>query len=275
MSSAEENGKTQDPFRELVRIMATLRSERGCPWDRAQTHESLKRYLLEETYEALEAIDSGDPLRLCDELGDVLLQVVFHAQLAQEVEHFDIDDVCAGLVRKLYARHPHVFGPATVRDAEQVVDQWESLKRQEEPAGRRRSALDGVPLALPALARAEQIQRKAARVGFDWTEAAGPLDKILEEAQEFVAACRAGTHRDQAREVGDLLFAIVNVCRFLQVEAEDALRQATGRFERRFRRMEEWAAQAHQPLEGLSLAALDVLWEQAKAEEKPCASTSS
>jgi len=275
VTSASADRNAQDPFRELVQIMVTLRSERGCPWDRAQTHESLKRYLLEETYEVLEAIDSGEPLRLCDELGDLLLQVVFHAQLAQEVEHFDIDDVCGRLVRKLHGRHPHVFGSATVRDAEQVADHWEHLKRQEDLAGTRPSVLDGVPLALPALARAEQIQRKAARVGFDWDEAEGPLAKMLEEVQEFVAACRAGTHREPAREVGDLLFAVVNVCRFLQVEAEEALRQATRRFERRFRRMEEWATAAHQSLEDLSLSALDALWEQAKAEENPCVSTNS
>ena len=255
-----------DTFRELVRIMAMLRSPEGCPWDRQQTHETLKKYLLEETYEVLEAIDSGEPAKLCDELGDLLLQIVFHAQLAAEVGDFDIDQVGRRIVTKLRHRHPHVFGEVEVENAAQVIRNWEYLKRQEDVGRERTGPLDGVPVALPALARARDIQKKAAQVGFDWDHLHGPLDKIREELDEFVEACRQGTASDRAAEIGDLLFSLVNVCRFLQVEPEEALRQTTNRFIRRFRRMEELATSLQQNWADLSLVEMDGLWEQAKEE---------
>jgi tetrapyrrole methylase family protein/MazG family protein len=256
-----------DKFRELIHIMAVLRGPEGCPWDRQQTHETLKKYLLEETYETLEAIDSGDPARLCDELGDLLLQIVFHAQLAAEVGNFDIDGVCARIVAKLYHRHPHVFGEAEVENADQVVQNWEHLKRQEATGRERTSRLDGVPATLPALARAYDVQRKAAQVGFDWDDLTGPLEKITEEMNEFVEACRHGPAADRAAEVGDLLFTLVNVCRFLQIQPEEALRQTTHRFIRRFHRMEGLATSLQQDWADLSLAEMDELWERAKEEE--------
>lgn len=255
-----------DHFRELVQVMATLRGPQGCPWDRQQTHETLKKYLLEETYETLEAIDSGEPAKLCDELGDLLLQIVFHAQLAAEVGEFDIDAICAGIVAKLYYRHPHVFGGAPVADADQVVQNWEQLKRHEAAGQERTSLLDGVPATLPALARAYEIQKRAARIGFDWENLDGALEKLSEELEEFVKARHYGEAADQAAEVGDLLFTLVNVCRFLQVQPEEALQQATHRFVRRFRRMEELAISLQIAWPDLPLAEMEVLWERAKKE---------
>ncbi|HIE51864.1 MAG TPA: nucleoside triphosphate pyrophosphohydrolase [Armatimonadetes bacterium] len=248
--------------------MAVLRSERGCPWDREQTPTSLKRYLLEECYEVLEALDGGDAARLCEELGDLLLQIVFQAQLAKEAGQFDINQVCAGLVAKLYRRHPHVFGEVKVADAEEVLRRWEQLKRQERPPSKRASVLEGVPKALPALARAYQIQKRAARVGFDWEQVQGPLDKVEEELKELRVACRNRKEGACVEEVGDVLFALVNACRFLRVDPEEALRQAIRKFERRFRRLEERARARGQALENLNLAEMDVLWEQIKAEEE-------
>lgn len=248
-------------FDELVEIMRALRAPGGCPWDREQTHESLKPYLLEETYEALEAVDSGDPQKLCAELGDVLLQVVFHAQLGAESGRFDIRDVCERINRKLRYRHPHVFGDVTVTDSAEVITNWEQLKRQEAETGRRESALDGVPQAMPALMRAQELQKKAARVGFDWEDVEGPLAKVEEELGELKRAREAG---EIAHELGDLLFAVVNVARFLGVDAEDALRQACARFSWRFRQVEAAAREAGRELHGMDLAEMDELWEAAK-----------
>lgn len=250
-------------FDELVRVMARLRAPDGCPWDREQTHRSLRPYLLEETYEALEAIDAEDWARLCDELGDVLLQVVFHAQLASERGDFDIEDVIRGIVTKLRRRHPHVFGESSVSDAEEVVDRWEQIKRGEAGNEGRESALDGVPASLPALQRAHKLQRRAARVGFDWDDIEGPRAKIDEELAEVAQA----DERSLEHEIGDLLFAVVNYARFLGVEPEGALRRANERFGRRFRALEE-AAGGPERLQAMSLEEMDALWEQAKTAEE-------
>lgn len=249
-------------FDELVRVMARLRAPEGCPWDREQTHRSLRPYFLEETYEALEAIDAEDWARLSDELGDVLLQIVFHAQLASERGDFNIDDVITGIVTKLRRRHPHVFGEASVSGADEVVDRWEQIKRGESGNEARESALDGIPEALPALQRAHKLQRRAARAGFDWDDIAGPRAKIAEELAE-VAAAQGERVED---EIGDLLFAVVNYARFLGVEPESALRRANERFSRRFRCVEQAAGSAER-LQAMSLDEMDELWEQAKAEE--------
>lgn len=249
-------------FDELVRVMARLRAPEGCPWDREQTHRSLRPYLLEETYEALEAIDAEDWARLSDELGDVLLQIVFHAQLASERGDFTIEDVITGIVTKLRRRHPHVFGDTTVSDADEVVDRWEQIKRGETGNEGRESALDGIPESLPALQRAHKLQRRAARAGFDWDDIAGPRAKIDEELTE-VAAAEGESVED---EVGDLLFAVVNYARFLGVEPESALRRANERFGRRFRAVEQAAGSAER-LQAMGLDEMDELWEQAKAEE--------
>lgn len=251
-----------DSFDELIRVMAQLRAPEGCPWDREQSHRSLRPYLLEETYEALEAIDAEDWARLSDELGDVLLQVVFHAQLASERGDFDIEDVVAGIVAKLRRRHPHVFGTASVSGADEVVDRWEQIKRGEAGCEDRESALDGIPESLPALQRAHKLQRRAARAGFDWDDIAGPRAKIDEELAEVAAADAASVEH----EIGDLLFAVVNYARFLGVEPESALRRANERFIRRFRSVER-AAGSVERLQAMSLDEMDELWEQAKTEE--------
>ena len=251
-------------FDELLDIMARLRDADGCPWDREQTHESLKPYMLEECYEVLEAVDEGDPRRLCGELGDLLLQVVFHAQLGREAGDFDMAAVCARINEKLIRRHPHVFGDADVRDSAHVVDNWERIKRREHEAAPRTSVLDGVPAALPALKRATDLQKKAARVGFDWDEVSGPLAKLREELAELDEARARGDHGDIAGEIGDVLFAVVNIARFLEVDAEDALRMACDRFGERFRSIEEQARAGGRGLETMSLEEMDELWEAAK-----------
>ena len=251
-----------DWFDELVRVMAQLRAPDGCPWDREQTHRSLRPYLLEEAYEALEAVDAEDWDRLSDELGDVLLQVVFHAQLASERDDFTIADVCEKSVTKLKRRHPHVFADSVAETPDEVVDRWEKIKRQEEGYQERESAVDGIPEILPALQRAYKLQKRASRAGFDWPEISGPRAKVDEELREVDEA----TGDALEHEVGDLLFAVVNLARFLDVEPEGALRRANERFSRRFRSVEEQAGGSEQ-LSGMDLEELDLLWERAKAEE--------
>ncbi len=251
-----------EEFDELVRVMARLRAPDGCPWDREQTHSSLRPYLLEETYEALEAVEEEDWARLADELGDVLLQVVFHAQLASERGDFDIRDVCNNIVTKLISRHPHVFADGSAADSDEVISHWETLKRREEGYDQRESALDGIPRAMPALQRAHKLQRNASRAGFDWEEIEGPRRKVDEELRE-VDEAEPEAIED---EIGDLLFAVVNLARFLDVEPESALRRANDRFTRRFHAVERAAGDADR-LHEMSLPEMDELWEKAKAEE--------
>jgi len=257
----------------LLDIMARLRSPEGCPWDREQTHASLKRYLLEEAYELLDAIDAGDDAALIEELGDVLLQVVFHAQIASETGRFTMADVVDGLVRKLLRRHPHVFGDAHAEDAAAVVRTWEAIK-QREKAGREAteesSLLDGIPRHLPALLEAEKLQDRAARVGFQWDDVAGAWEKVHEELAELKqASTEEGEAAEGARarvveEFGDVLFALVNVARYLQVDPEQALRAANAKFRRRFRHIEARARAQGRRLEDMTLAEMDALWEEAK-----------
>jgi tetrapyrrole methylase family protein/MazG family protein len=254
-------------------VMARLRAPDGCPWDREQTHASLRKYLLEETYEALEALDAGDTVALEEELGDLLLQIVFHAQIADEVGDFDLGDVVAGIVAKLIRRHPHVFGGEEAKDAEAVLRNWEALKRKERAeraAGAsqdgegapERSMLDGVPRAMPALAYAQAVQDRAARVGFDWPDVAGVVDKVAEEARELTEAPPEG----RQAELGDLLFSVVNLARRLGIDAEEALRGANGKFLARFASMEVAARRAGKTLEEYDAAGLDALWEEAKSQ---------
>lgn len=254
-------------FEELVEVMGRLRGEGGCPWDREQTHESLKPYLLEEAYEALEAIDRRDDAEFCQELGDVLLQVVFHAQIAREQERFSIEEVGRAVVDKLIRRHPHVFGQVRVRDADHVLANWERIKqaeRREQGDGQPASALDGVPRQLPALLRAQRVQHKAARLGFDWEQLSGPLDKVEEEWRELRQACQVGEAAQVEEEFGDLLFALVNTARFLKLCPEDALRRAVDKFERRFRAVEAEFRLRGRELSGTSLEEMDRVWEQVK-----------
>ncbi len=257
-----------DPFRRLVAIMARLRGEGGCPWDREQNHQSLVPYLIEESYEVKESIDRGDMEGLREELGDLLLQAVFHAQLAREAGRFDIDDVLRGICSKLITRHPHVFGNVEVASSAEVLQNWEQIKlgekknREEAP-----SRLGGVPKQLPALLRAHRVQEKAARVGFDWEQVRDVFAKVREEIGELEAAVAAGSAAGVQAEIGDILFAIVNLARFLKVQSELALHECVERFIRRFRYIEERAAEQNRNLEDMSLAEMDALWNEAKEHE--------
>ncbi len=250
-------------FRELV---AHLRAPEGCPWDREQTHQSLKPNLLEETYEVLDAIDGGAPADLCEELGDLLLQIVLHSRISAEAGQFSIDDVIQGIHAKITFRHPHVFKGLNVEGSQDVVRNWEVLKSQERENNhkKRDSILDSIPRAMPALSLAQKYQERAARVGFDWPEITPVLDKVIEEVGELKAA---ETKAEQEAEIGDLFFALVNVARWYGFSAEDALRKMTLRFYNRFRQIEIEASSAGKKLTDLSLEEMDALWEQAKQDE--------
>lgn len=251
----------------LVAIMAQLRGENGCPWDKEQTHQTLRRYLIEETYEAIEAIDQADWGELCNELGDILLQVVFHAQLASEADRFNIDDVVRAICDKMIRRHPHVFGNAEARDVDAVLKRWDQIKSAERKDAQARSVLDGIPSGLPALMFANEVQKRAARVGFDWPGPDGPLAKVEEELAEVRSALAEGSSDTVRREWGDLLFSLVNVARHLNIDAEQALRESTHKFIRRFQQVEQALRSRGQDPASLPLQVLDELWEQAKADE--------
>ena len=243
-------------------ITAMLRAPGGCPWDREQTPASLTPYMLEEAHEAVDAIERGDMADTVEELGDVLLQVVLHSQLAEEEGRFSLVDVAAEVNAKLVRRHPHVFGDITVSGSSDVLRNWESIKRAEK-GEKRTSVLDGVPLALPALLLAQTIGRKAAKVGFDWPDVAGTLDKVREEIDEVAAAVGEEERRE---ELGDLLFALTSVCRHLGVDAEQSLRAATRKFEARFRHVETLAHARGLDLTAMDIDALDALWQEAKTQ---------
>ena len=254
-------GSSFESFQETV---AHLRAPEGCPWDREQTHQSLRQHLLEEAYEALEAIDQQDMEALQEELGDMMLQLVLQTQIASESGDFQMSDVLRSINDKLIRRHPHVFGDAQVEEVDQVLHNWEALKAAERKAGgKKESALDGVPSTLPALATALEIQSRAARVGFDWPERAGVLDKIIEEIEEIERA----EPGDVAAELGDLFFALVNYARWRQVDPESALRQANLRFRRRFGGVEARAGQAGRLMSEMPIEELEALWQAAKREE--------
>lgn len=253
-------------FRRLVAIMAKLRSPTGCPWDQEQTHASLARHLLEETYEVLEAIDAGDLPSLREELGDLVLQVVFHAQLAWEEQAFTVADVLEELRAKLVRRHPHVFGDEVVEGAAQVLANWERIKRAEKGSG----VMEGIPQAMPALARAAKVSRRAAQVGFDWPDDAARIADVAEELDELRRELEADSP-DPARveaELGDVLFAVASLARRLGVEPESALRRQVDAFQRRFQAMEELAAGAGRELESLSPAEWSGYWSRAKDGEE-------
>lgn len=256
-----ETGETFIGLAGAVRVVDRLLGPGGCPWDQAQTHESLKRHLIEETYEVVEAIDSGDLDKLREELGDLLLQPILHAQMEALRGGWTTDDVAQGLVNKLVRRHPHVFGDTDVADAEEVLKNWDRIK-QNEKGGEPRSILEGVPRSLPALLRAFEVSKRAARVGFEWPNLEAVFDKLREEESEFVEALGSGEATRIEAEMGDLLFTVVNVARWAGVEPEDALRRMLDRFTRRFQGME---ASADKPLRELSADEWDDLWERSKA----------
>lgn len=254
-------------FNRLIEIMARLRAPDGCPWDREQTQTSLKPFLIEEAYEVLEALESTDRSHLVEELGDLLFQVIFHTQIAGELGEFTMADVLARLIDKMVSRHPHVFGEASVTTAQEALSQWEQLKRREAAAaGQRRSVLDGVPRALPALLRAQRLQSKASRVGFDWPDAGAAWAKVEEELRETTAVLADGTRF--AEELGDLLFALVNVARLSGLDAEEALGRASEKFRRRFAEMEGALHAQGKSVEGVSPQELERSWEAAKAHER-------
>lgn len=256
----------------LVDVMERLLGPNGCPWDRQQDHMTLKKYLIEEAYEVIDAIDEGNMNKLCEELGDLLLQVVFHSVLAGERGDFSLSDVIKGIIQKLKRRHPHVFGDIKVENADEVLRNWETIKlreatEDESKVKKMRSLLEGVPRHLPALQRAQKVQEKAALVGFDWPDALGAAAKFEEEWQELRSAWARGNEDAVRQELGDLFFAAVNVSRLLQVNAEDALRDAVDKFIRRFQYMEAAARERGIRLQELSPDELDLLWIEAKSQE--------
>ena len=257
-------GDVGTEFERLVEIMRELRGEHGCPWDKEQTHESLRQYLLEEAYEVIEAIDSGRYDDLKEELGDLLLQVVFHAQIAEEEGRFTILEVVRGINEKLIRRHPHVFGDVVVKTAAEQSQHWEKLKRQEG----KKSAIDGVPRSLNALLRAHRIQAKASTVGFDWEKTEQVWEKVREELAELEEAYKNGDQQAVQEELGDVLFAIVNLSRFLRVNPEDALRLTVEKFSRRFRAVEEELRRRGKTAEEADLEEMDAIWENHKRLEK-------
>ena len=258
------NQRQRHCFEDLLQVMHTLRQQ--CPWDGEQTHESLRKYLIEEAYEAVSAIDEDDMDHLADELGDVLLQIAFHSDIAQEVGEFSISDVTTAIVRKMIYRHAHIFGDVHCDTAEEVSQSWEQLKKIEKGLTTQSSVLADVSQGLPALMRAAKVQKKAANVGFDWDDAIGALPKIHEEADEVLAELKAG--KDPGEELGDLLFSCVNVARLAGQEPELLLKAATEKFIRRFTAMENLIISDEKSLEGLTLAEMDVYWNRVKTEQK-------
>ncbi len=254
-------------FERLMELMRRLRAPGGCPWDAEQTHASLKRYLLEESYEVIEAIDANDQALLKEELGDLMLQPVFHAAIAEEAGNFTMEDVLDAINDKLIRRHPHVFGEEKVKTAEEQVANWERIKKAEKGA-ERTSALSGVPPALPALMKAQKITEKAARVGFDWEHVDQVFAKVLEELHEFEETMAERDEERMEAELGDLLFAIVNLGRFLSLNPEEALSKTIDRFARRFSHVEDTLHARGMHMQEASLAEMDELWEEAKRMER-------
>jgi tetrapyrrole methylase family protein/MazG family protein len=261
--------KEKRPLYALEELASILRAENGCAWDREQTSRTLKPYLIEEAYEVYEAIDSGDPENLKEELGDLLYQVYAHAQIAREEKRFTIDDVARGIVDKLVYRHPHVFGGEKASSANEVIERWERIKKKEK--AHRESILDGVPAHLPSLLKAYRVQQKVSRVGFDWEKTEDVIAKLDEEVAEFKEALSSapgeGANDRMEDEMGDILFTMVNIARFLGINAEDALNRTVGKFMSRFRALEKEAAARGGRLEDMSPAEMDEMWEAVKLRQ--------
>lgn len=253
-------------FQKLVDVVAELRGEQGCPWDRKQTHESLKGYAIEETYEVVDAIDQGSMPKLKEELGDFMLQALLHAEIARENGHFDMADVCRTIREKLIRRHPHVFGEVEVSGVDDVLHNWEEIKSAEPGYEDRESVLDGVPNSLPALIRATEISKRASKIGFEWPDISGVLDKLREESDELSAAIEGGDKDETRHEIGDLLFVIVNIARFLDIDPEESLREMLKRFSGRFRLIEERAKSSGRKVSDMTLEEMDAVWDEAKGK---------
>jgi len=264
--SPEKEKALAKRFLDLACVMERLR--RDCPWDQAQTPQSLRRYILEEAYEVLEAIDNEDWAELCDELGDFTLQVVFQAKIQAESERFDLEDVLKGIVEKMVRRHPHVFSETKVADAEEVAANWEAIKQREKGGAAKASALDGLPKGLPALMESYKLTRKASKVGFDWPTPEDVYAKIEEEMAEAQEAAETGSQAALAEELGDLLFAVANLTRKYGFEPEETLRLANRKFRRRFKAMESLAKAKGKPFASLGLEDQEALWQASKLAEK-------
>ena len=249
---------------DLLNIMQILRSPEGCPWDREQDHQSIRNCLIEETYEAVEAIDNDDSELLKEELGDVLLQVLFHSQLEKEQGRFDFSDVVDGIAQKMVIRHPHVFGDAVASDSDAVLIKWDEIKKETKHQTTQTQVLQSVSKALPALMRSAKVQHKAAKVGFDWPDISGAMEKVREETEELNEAIASENAQHCEEELGDLLFSVVNVSRFLQVEPEQALAKSCDKFIARFAVMERLAQERGMDLQTLTLQEMDQLWNEAK-----------
>jgi len=267
-------------FEKLVNVQARLRAPNGCPWDREQTHQTLRTYLIEEAYEVLEALESGDDAKFAEEMGDLLLQIVFHSQIASEEGRFTVADVIREIHDKMIRRHPHVFGETLAKDSAEVLRNWEQIKAEErravakkaeskgrESAPKEASLLDGVSRALPATLEGFQLTRKASRIGFDWEDAGGVFEKLSEETEELKKASKEQDHLKVEEELGDLLFAAVNLSRFLKIDPEIALKKANAKFSRRFREMEGMARKSGREFKELPRAEMETLWETAKRVE--------
>lgn len=255
---------------DLLSIMRILREPGGCPWDMEQTHESIKKNFIEETYEVVEAIDKKDKELLCEELGDVLMQVVFHAEMERENGSFDFSDVADGVCKKLIERHPHVFGDTEVSSTDEVFSNWDAIKSKSKKRKTVTDKMLSVPRELPALMRAQKLQEKASKVGFDWPDVSGAIDKIDEESAEFKAAVKNGDSENAFEELGDLLFSAVNAARFISVDAEEALTRSSDKFLSRFATVERLAKERNINMEKSSVTELDKLWDEAKLNSAFC-----
>jgi tetrapyrrole methylase family protein/MazG family protein len=258
-----QNGRN-NPFQRLVELMATLRGPDGCPWDRKQTPESLKPFLVEECYEVVDAIEEGSPAEVRDELGDLLFQIIFHARIAEEAGQFTINDVITAIHEKMTRRHPHVFGDDKLSTDKEVLSNWEEIKRREKGHEDRKSILEGVPKELPSLLRAHRLQERAARIGFDWAHLNEALPKLDEEITEFKESLRSEDAGKIEEELGDVFFMLVNISRFLGVNPEDALRKTISKFIHRFRYIEEHAEQAGRSLNDMTIDEMERLWQESK-----------
>ncbi|MBQ2972851.1 MAG: nucleoside triphosphate pyrophosphohydrolase [Clostridia bacterium] len=259
--------KNSYDMQDLIDIMRILREPGGCPWDAEQTHESIKKNLIEETYEVIEAINKNDKELLCEELGDLLMQVVFHAQMEKEVGAFEFNDVTDGVCKKLIERHPHVFGQVSISGVDDVLTNWDAIKRKTKGQKTTTQSMNSVPRELPALMRATKLQKKAADVGFDWSDVSGALDKLEEEIAELRRAISNEDSVNMAEELGDVLFSAVNVSRFIKTDAEEALTAASDKFLARFTKVEALAQERNIDMKTSSLEELDLLWDEAKASK--------
>ena len=251
-------------FKKLTEIVDTLMGENGCPWDKVQTRESLKPYLVEEAYETLEALDNNNPEEIKEELGDLLYQVLFHAKISENKNEFNITDVVESISHKMVYRHPHVFKEENLKTPEEVVTQWEEIKSKEKGKANRESVLDGIPPHLPGLLRAQKLQKKAAKQGFDWDKIDDVFDKLDEEVAEFKEAVLSGKETDMTAELGDIIFVLVNIAKFKKIDAEEALRATNNKFIKRFQYIEAEVTKRGKTLKETSLEELEKYWQKAK-----------